>query len=520
MPRPPPAIPAAHSQEEKDAMATLGVGQPPRDHIPGIPAMTAKGMSEWRPQWRASIFNSIEQQELVKKAALMPPSRRKTTNRGLPKTEMQSGIETAEIVVAREKLRRLGELNSMREEDDRGKLMREERNRTESRRILFNAGATAAEERSMAVGDPRWRRRIQHLMAFAERHGLSLRRCFEVAQELRHRENDAIEFEAAKERRKQLMWGGGQQLLQYDGKSDPASRMRELDALLSTVQVMELPAFCVILGIPQPSAQDKQLFDLFDNRGLGLVDLQGFLLVLLHCSTASDREKYRLIFFIIDRDQNGTLDIGELQIILKCNWQASDWEIEKKARAILAASDDDGSGDLDFNEFCEYCDENPDVFLPEYIRKVNEKKKKTQQNKQRAILLEGVASPALMAKSKGKKKKGGGGSRGRGRSSRPRGRGRGQQRLKPISLYAPDLGVRKAIELAQTHADALHVPLPPFQHMVNDQSIMGWQMNFSFRPDGTPMVEMSKGRRPGTGSTRPGTGMSRPGTGHSRVSMR
>jgi len=502
--------------------------------VPGVPDVPPGGADlEWSKKWRGSIYGTIDQQKLVARACLveeLPPSPAKVQlkpdpGRALLATPLAAveeeegggggggGVSKATLD-ARALLRRLGEMNAMRNEDDLAAALRDQQRAELARREQFAVGASDAQARTMAVGDPRWRRRIQHLIAFAERHGLTLRRCFDVAERLRAREDAALAADARDRHRKAMLWGGGQQqLLQYDGKGDPASLLREKQKLVAAEQVFEFRGFCAILGVSPPGAQDKQLFDLFDSRGLGLVDLQAFLLVLLQTTSAAPREKQRLVFHIIDRDQNGTLDIGELQLILKCNWQANDWEIEKKARAILAASDADGSGELDFNEFSAYVDEHPDVFLPAFIRQANAARAKEKRKEVSAAVLEGVQDPALLAKSGGGKKKsrGGGsrGGRGRGRG-RGQGRGRGGRGRAPRAQCTwplPALRVRKIVELSHGHKDALHVQLPPFRRMVEDNSILDWGVKFGFGVSGNPEVTMvnvsagsgSRGSSRGTG---------------------
>ena len=493
--------------------------------LPGVPDLPESGPTlEWKNKWRSSIYDSIMQQELVERAALVeeiPPSTTEAQlkpppGRMLLETPLaplpDGGGDDEDVQRARASLRRLAELNAMRNEDALAAALRTQERKIAAKRALFAVGATESEQRSMAVGDPRWRRRIQHLIAFAERHSLTLRRCFEVAERLREREEAALAAVAREKQRKAMLWGGEENDPASRWRAeDPASVLRAKREIIAAEQAFDFRGFAAILGVVPPGAQDKQLFDLFDTRGLGLVDLQSFILVLLHCTSAAPQEKYRLVFHIIDRDQNGTLDLEELQLILKCNWQASDWEIEKKARAILRASDADGSGELDFNEFCTYCDDNPNVFLPEYLRNAQKARERKTRKAQSEALLEGVQDPALLASASGgnkkhrkkeKKKKGRAGRGGRGRGGRTR-----QQRY---NWPLPALGVRKIIDLAHHEAaDSLHVPLPPFRRMVEDNTIMNYHIRFGFHPSGFPTVAMAMATdadkrdrsRPGTRSS-------------------
>ena len=75
-----------------------------------------------------------------------------------------------------------------------------------------------------------------------------------------------------------------------------------------------------------------------------------------------EERRLRLVFFLIDRDCGGTLDLDELATVLQSTWggELSAWAVRAKAKAVLRACGKEQESDaITFLEFAAFTEAHP-----------------------------------------------------------------------------------------------------------------------------------------------------------------
>ena len=96
----------------------------------------------------------------------------------------------------------------------------------------------------------------------------------------------------------------------------------------------------------------KDFMDKFDFNGNGTIDYSEFLIANIDLDKLMQEEKLKEAFDLFDLDHSGTITIDELKKILG-NGGASEGDTieDKEWEMILDEVDEDGNGEIDFEEF-------------------------------------------------------------------------------------------------------------------------------------------------------------------------
>ena len=474
--------------------------------VPPVPAAGAPGMLAWKKHWRPELWVIVHRGDLALEAGLIDNlgkplrSSHGVVSVPVPRVDMRDELSDRERMEReaaaeaerawlkaqqskRAHLQGLWELNQMRNEDDRSARSETLWATEQHKRELFAAGGVATRHQ-LDTGDPSWRRRARKLVGFCQWHGITLRSLYDAACVVREREDDAIDREREREARFQIMWQGGD-LAHRD--NDPATQRKRRAQLLRGARAVDLKQLCATLGIDKPDARDAALFNAFDEGHLGLLDMLQFIVALSSVVRGTHRDKARLVFAIVDRDGNGVLDFDEVLQFYQAQWHTggNDYLMTKKVKHLFAQCDADGNGTVDFNEFLEYTEQNPDAWMPEYLRHAAESKVKAARDEEKASLRNLAGGLPNITKKRGA------GSRSR-RAARKEKGARTRTRSRPKSFW--DLGVKKAADLRSAQANQDLVSLPPYLEMIRDQTIKGWSIDFDYSPSGFPLVQMKKGK--------------------------
>jgi Ca2+-binding EF-hand superfamily protein len=110
----------------------------------------------------------------------------------------------------------------------------------------------------------------------------------------------------------------------------------------------------------------KQIFQVFDSDNSGKIDFIEFVAALSTTSHGDIKQKLRLAFRMIDRNNNGLISKSELEKIITAIYdlrgernRTGESSPKQRAIAIMKKLDIDGSGSLDINEFVEGCMNDP-----------------------------------------------------------------------------------------------------------------------------------------------------------------
>lgn len=118
------------------------------------------------------------------------------------------------------------------------------------------------------------------------------------------------------------------------------------------------------------SPMTKTLFDLFDSQKKMRIDYREFLISLANVVAPSKDAKIEFAFSLFDVDGSSTIDIDELKKILKAtHMEVAESQVSSKANAIMRQADEDGSGEIDFEEFRTIAIRFPNLIFPNFQKK-------------------------------------------------------------------------------------------------------------------------------------------------------
>jgi len=133
---------------------------------------------------------------------------------------------------------------------------------------------------------------------------------------------------------------------------------------------------------PKDLGFGDRLFQLLDVDGNGILDLQEFICGLSMLCKGTPDEKLKLSFKAYDLDGNGSISLKELSAMFKCAWlsglkalsaeagqdvdneqldQFSSEMAEKFAENAFKSLDQNGDGQLSFEEFAEFVKAEPKI---------------------------------------------------------------------------------------------------------------------------------------------------------------
>lgn len=121
-----------------------------------------------------------------------------------------------------------------------------------------------------------------------------------------------------------------------------------------SISVDELGELFSSMGKPMPKEKLAQMIAEVDSDGGGSIEFEEFLMLvgkqMAEEKVLTPLEQARQAFDMFDTDHGGTIDATELGAALRAMGQnVSEEEVKK----MLAEVDDDGTGEIEFEEFCD-----------------------------------------------------------------------------------------------------------------------------------------------------------------------
>ncbi|CAM9611130.1 unnamed protein product [Discosporangium mesarthrocarpum] len=128
--------------------------------------------------------------------------------------------------------------------------------------------------------------------------------------------------------------------------------------------MIDYTEFCEVMQV-DPSPQCEAVFQLYDYKRSGQIDVREFMISLSNFTGAGKDDKLKFAFMIFDEDGNGVITKQELTRILKANHMAqSEAEVARKTDTIMNQADKDGDGVVTFDEFVIVCKKFPNILFP------------------------------------------------------------------------------------------------------------------------------------------------------------
>ncbi|EKX32482.1 hypothetical protein GUITHDRAFT_39668, partial [Guillardia theta CCMP2712] len=121
------------------------------------------------------------------------------------------------------------------------------------------------------------------------------------------------------------------------------------------LELQELQQLFDSMGIKMEEEKLKEMFAEVDESGDGSIDFDEFLHIKAMEMPLDPLAEARRAFDLFDKDGSGSIDAGELKDALRAMGQnalgrnVNDGEVEQ----LLKAADEDGGGEIDFDEFCD-----------------------------------------------------------------------------------------------------------------------------------------------------------------------
>lgn len=121
------------------------------------------------------------------------------------------------------------------------------------------------------------------------------------------------------------------------------------DGKLSKTEVKA--GFFQVFGTFLPDAEIDEIFDRVDCDGTGEIEYSEFVIASMAESDLLSPERLKKAFQLFDKDNNGSITIGELREIFSFFQTAGAAIDDAYIKSAIAAVDSDGNGVVSFDEF-------------------------------------------------------------------------------------------------------------------------------------------------------------------------
>ena len=123
------------------------------------------------------------------------------------------------------------------------------------------------------------------------------------------------------------------------------------DGKLSKTEVKA--GFFQVMGVFLSDKEIDEMFDRVDCDGTGEIEYSEFVIASMAETDLLSQDRLRKAFQLFDKDNSGSITIGELRDIFSFFQTAGADMDDAYIDKIIAQVDNDGDGDVSFEEFCE-----------------------------------------------------------------------------------------------------------------------------------------------------------------------